>query len=159
MSENLKFGSGGEKNVSIFLLKQFYGTFNSVYGWSNRFWQRQMLMRSVTLFEMQEKLSEAVFTDSHPWAHAVIHCPSWCATRRGRFSLSEKKMKSDSCFIAWMCQDICLSSAEPPGEYFGCCLLFFFFPHQPQPAPLLYFSFLFAQTWINIILERERERL
>lgn len=142
MSENLRFGSGGKKNVSIFLLKQFYGTFNSVYGWSNRFWQRQMLMRSVTLFEMQEKLSEAIFTDSHPWAHAVIHCPSWCATRRSRFSLSEKKMKSDSCFIAWMCQDICLSSAEPPGEYFGCCLLFFS-SHISLNQPLCYI-FLFS---------------
>lgn len=145
MSENLRFGCGGEKDLSIFLLKQFYGTFNSVYGWSNRFWQRQMLIRSVTLFEMQEKLSKAVFTDSHPWAHAVIHCPSWCATRWSRFSLSKKKMKSDSCFIAWMCQDICLSSAEPPGEYFGCCLLLFFSfsSHISLNQPLCYI-FLFS---------------
>lgn len=159
MSENLRFGSGGEIDLSILLLKQFYGTFDSVCGWSNRFWQRQMLMRSVTLFEMQEKLSKAIFIDSDPWARAVIHCPSWCATRQSRFSLSEKKMKSDSCFISWMCQDICLSSAEPPGEYFGCLSSSFFVSHQPQPVPLLYFPFLCAQTWINIMLERKGECL
>lgn len=126
MSENLRFGLSWGKTLSIFLLKQFYGTFNSVCGWTNRFWQRWMLMRCVTLLKMQERLSEAAFTDSHLWSHAAMRCPSWCATRWSRFALFPEKMKIDSCFIACMCQDICLSTAEPPGEP----------PHTPpHPTP------------------------
>lgn len=160
MSEKLSFGSGGERDLSILLLKQFYGTFNGVCWWSNRFWQRQMWVFSATWLKMQQKWSKAVFTDSHlQWCTATVH------VQPGRVvSLFRRKMKSDSCFIARMCQDICLSSTEPLGEYFACCFIFFFppffFPTSAPTSPSAVFLFSLWMNWNKYHLwERARASL
>lgn len=134
-----------EKDLSSLLLKQFYATFNSVSGRSNRFWQRQMLMFSVTLFEMW-KLSKAVFTDSHPWAHAVIHCPSSCASRQSRFSPSEKNEE----WFMFHCLDVSRHLSKlhwATGWIFWLLFSLLFFPTSASTSPSAVFLFSLRMNW------------
>lgn len=78
------------------------------------------------------------------WYTALVH------VQPGRVvPLILRNRKSDSCFIAWMCQDICLSSTEPLGEYFGCCFISFFpfFPTSASTSPSAVFLFSVCMKW------------